>query len=280
MWFYIAFVVIAVLNAIINPFAMGTMHAGSGGEGAQMMNTPAAFLPDAIRGLFMALYGVAIVVIAVVTVVIIILRFFRNLLGDEGYLMMTLPVTREQHILAKLLAAVIWSVCTMVLIFLSLLLLLSNSGVFGEIVDGIKMWIAEGAPVGRWIAQIIILLVASCVTGILMLYAAMGMGPNLLKNRVGGSILAYIIVYVVNQFVMLGIIWGTMTSIVKDPQAVQAGMSTGQSVGGAPAWGVMPGTFINAIDTLALSLIIGIAAVGVGCWFLTRFMLKRKLNLA
>ena len=37
----------------------------------------------------------------VVTAVILIQRFYKNLLGSEGYLMFTLPVTVSQHLLSK-----------------------------------------------------------------------------------------------------------------------------------------------------------------------------------
>ena len=41
--------------------------------------------------------------VAVVSVMTIVTRFTRNLLGREGYLMHTLPVTESQLILSKLI---------------------------------------------------------------------------------------------------------------------------------------------------------------------------------
>ena len=278
MWFYIAFAAIAIVNALINPFAMGSASANGA---MQTLGMPGAFIPDAIRGIIMALYSIAATVVVVVTIVIIILRFFRNLLGDEGYLMMTLPVTREQHILAKLFAAVIWSVCTAVLVFLSFLLMLQSAGVLTEIVKGINELIASGTPVNRWIAQFVLLLLVGTVSSVLMLYAAMGIGPNLLKNRVGGSILAYIIIYIASQFVMLGIIVSTVSAIRIDPGMAQAAVGTGSNAPlPAAGLGMVTDTIVSAVDTFVLSAIIGTAAMAVVYWFLTVFMLKRKLNLA
>jgi len=275
MWFYIAFAVIAVINAVMNPFAMGAATS----DAVLTMGWPGAFVPEAIRGIVMALYFIAVVVIMVVTIVIIILRFFRNLLGDEGYLMMTLPVTREQHILAKLFAAVIWSICTGVLIFLSFLMLLQSAGLLPEIVQGINGIIAAGTPLDRWITQIVIMLIVGNISSILMLYAAMGIGPNLLKNRVGGSILAYIIIYIASQFIMFGVMVGTFTSIVGKQSTVPGAAVTGDGFP-MPAGGAIPQEFISSIDMLVLSAIIGTAAIAVACWFLTQYMLKRKLNLS
>ena len=46
--------------------------------------------------------------LAITTFIVIIIRFYKNLLGTEGYLMFTLPVSIEQNILAKLIPSVIW----------------------------------------------------------------------------------------------------------------------------------------------------------------------------
>ena len=43
----------------------------------------------------------------VVTAVILIQRFYKNLLGSEGYLMFTLPVTVSQHLFSKTIIAVV-----------------------------------------------------------------------------------------------------------------------------------------------------------------------------
>ena len=43
----------------------------------------------------------------VVTAVILIQRFYKNLLGSEGYLMFTLPVTVTQHLFSKTIIAVV-----------------------------------------------------------------------------------------------------------------------------------------------------------------------------
>lgn len=48
--------------------------------------------------------------LAIVTFIQCVLRFKRNLLGDEGYLMMTLPVSRFDLIFSKLIASVTWTI--------------------------------------------------------------------------------------------------------------------------------------------------------------------------
>ena len=57
-------------------------------------------------------YTAVLIGTAVVTVMTIVRRFYSNLLGREGYLMHTLPVTEAQLVGAKLISGTVWSVCS------------------------------------------------------------------------------------------------------------------------------------------------------------------------
>lgn len=48
------------------------------------------------------------IALTVMTIIMIVTRFNRNLLGDEGYLMMTLPVKVESIIHSKWISAMVW----------------------------------------------------------------------------------------------------------------------------------------------------------------------------
>ena len=62
--------------------------------------------------ILMVLYLSVILAIAVLCFVNTIRRFYQNLLGREGYLMHTLPVTETQLILSKLLTSMVWVLCS------------------------------------------------------------------------------------------------------------------------------------------------------------------------
>ena len=63
-------------------------------------------------GLLSLAYTAVLIGTAVVTVMTIVQRFYGNLLGREGYLMHTLPVTEAQLVGAKLISGTVWSVCS------------------------------------------------------------------------------------------------------------------------------------------------------------------------
>lgn len=81
--------------------------------------------------------GALFIALTTLTVVIIVRRFKKNLLGNEGYLMFTLPVSSEKLILSKYISALIWIFLTiivtmMVVIIYSNGLFTGSEGLFGD----------------------------------------------------------------------------------------------------------------------------------------------------
>ncbi len=74
------------------------------------------------------LYGLSIFAVAIGIFVVLMQHFKRNLLGDEGYLMRTLPVSTHELLLSKLFTALLWYLVAAVLIGLSGLLVVLLSG--------------------------------------------------------------------------------------------------------------------------------------------------------
>jgi hypothetical protein len=61
------------------------------------------------------------------TLIVLIQRFYKNLLGDEGYLMFTLPVQSWSHILSKLAVSMLWTVVSGGVALCSILFISSNN---------------------------------------------------------------------------------------------------------------------------------------------------------
>ncbi len=70
--------------------------------------------------LFVFLFYGLIIALAVVTLIVIVNRFRRTLLGKEGYLMLTLPVSIHTHIGTKIISGAIWSLANTAMILTSL----------------------------------------------------------------------------------------------------------------------------------------------------------------
>ena len=76
----------------------------------------------------MMLYSISIFAVAIGIFILLMQHYKRNLLGDEGYLMRTLPVSVHELLLSKLFVALVWYVAAGVLTALSGFLMVVLSG--------------------------------------------------------------------------------------------------------------------------------------------------------
>lgn len=87
-------------------------------------------------------YILSMFVIVIGTVIYLIYRFYTSVYGDEGYLLHTLPVDKHHIIISKALVSVIWFVLNVVLIYLSIIFLVSTNKEFTEtITDAFKYYV-------------------------------------------------------------------------------------------------------------------------------------------
>lgn len=78
---------------------------------------------EIFSGFVFLLFFCLCVAIVVLTAMIVIQRFNKSLIGDEGYLMFTLPVTHVQLLSSKLLAAILWILLGTVVMGLSAMII-------------------------------------------------------------------------------------------------------------------------------------------------------------
>ena len=109
-------------------------------------NSTFGFMLPAISSM---LYMGVMMAAFVVTAVILIQRFYKNLLGSEGYLMFTLPVTVSQHLFSKTIIAVVMIALSGIAAFLSIGIFADMS--FGTLfVDMIKGVARSGGLLFGW----------------------------------------------------------------------------------------------------------------------------------
>lgn len=156
-----------------------------------------------ISGFVMLGYVLSMVAIVVVTIVVLVMRFYKNLTSDEGYLMFTLPVKPSQLINSKLIIAFFWSVLSFIGVFLAIFVLVLtetdmetvNRMIWGQINSEFKNYTT------LFIIELIILAIISAINKILHVYASIALGQLLNGRRLLGSFGAYIGITVAIQFV-------------------------------------------------------------------------------
>ena len=87
-----------------------------------ILETPYAVL-NILGSLLVMAFVVAIMAVCVVSFLLMIQRFYKNLLRDEGYLMLTLPASVHQQVWSKLIVSSVWFIITGVVVMLSFVMM-------------------------------------------------------------------------------------------------------------------------------------------------------------
>lgn len=266
MWFiYAAVVASGALLGFVVPFGSRintsteivngeeVFNFGFGGGTLVMILMIALFL----------IYVLLINAMAIMTTIMIIMRFYNNMLQGEGYLMHTLPVPAWQHVLCKLITAVLWQLIALVVAVLSGLLLSLTSGIlptilrqkeFGMLLDMAGEFLREN---GVEFTSLAVMGTVSVISGILLYYFCMAIGNLANKNKLLLAVASYIGIQILLTVILTA-----------------AGVLSG----------VMQGSGPNAAEPSASGIMLTVAAIlavlGVIYFFGTTCILKKRLNLA
>ena len=98
--------------------------SAAAGLSIRVLGTPdAGRAASVFAAIFVVLFFLSVMALAAVTVVVIVYRFYKNLLGSEGYLMHTLPVTEAQLVGSKLISSAVWLLASAVVGVVSLVVM-------------------------------------------------------------------------------------------------------------------------------------------------------------
>lgn len=146
----------------------------------------------------------------VVTAVILIQRFYKNLLGSEGYLMFTLPVTVSQHLLSKTIIAVVMIALSSIAAFLSIGIFADMS--FGTLfVDMIKGVARSGGLLFG--LELLVLAVLGIAGMALFVYMCMALGHLASRHRLLMSIVWYVVLSTALQVLLLMVMMGAGNAV-------------------------------------------------------------------
>lgn len=236
---YGAILAVALINAVMASFGIGNSIDG---------------LPQVTA---MLLYFGLCVAVAVVTFLVIIQRFYKGLLGQEGYLMFTLPVPTWQLTLSKLLGAVITTILSGIVGMLSILILGSlniNWGLFfRDFADIFPHWTLDAT---LFIIELIVLMLVGVAAMILEIYVAMALGHLANKHRIAMSFVWFVVLQTVLSFL------------------------TGLSAMALSYWPFFPVFYVNlSAHGMMWMMILPCLIEAAVFYFGTTWILKNKLNL-
>ena len=83
-------------------------------------------------------FFLAILAVCLMALITMVNRFRTNLLGDEGYIMFTLPASVHQQVWSKLIVSTVWYVLTAAVVVLSFLVAVFEVGFVSAFFRGIE----------------------------------------------------------------------------------------------------------------------------------------------
>lgn len=210
-------------------------------------------------------YGCTMAAVFIVTLFIIIQRFYKNLLGDEGYLMNTLPVEVWKNILSKLLIAMLWIIVSVFVAILSILImgadLHSISTFFHEFKEAVSQAYSQiGINIYILPIEAILAGLSQIIMDVTLIYASISLGHLFNKRKILASF---------GAFIVLNIIMNTITTSIA--KTLEPSFTT-------KFQNITPSSLGVLHQVILIALVINLVFFAI-YFFITNYVTKNKLNL-
>ncbi len=213
----------------------------------------------AIAGLPTVIFFLSLSLCNTVTMIISMIRYYKNMLSDEGYLTHTLPVKRNSILLSKLLSTVIAEIISILVMVISVFIFSPKIFILllDEILTAIQLLIANYNGTVIYIAFLIILeIIIYSVCKVTQVAMCLSLGASHNKNKL---VMAF--VYYIGINFVLQIVGGILISIC------------------AIILASLPSLTIHTFYVVMYIVILLTLLYLVGTYLVNYFTLKKRLNL-
>ncbi len=198
-------------------------------------------------------FAVCVFAVCVAALIVMIERFYKNLLGSEGYLMFTLPVSVDALVWAKLLVSFIWFAATVVAVVLAVLLLAVVGTSLGNVI-GVAL---------EALAAFFLCSVFDC----LHFYFAMAIGQSFANHKAAWSVVFYFVISIAVSLLSSAALAAiSAVGLVSNLQITVSDLT-------------VSGGFA-AVHLVLIANAVTAAVLGAIFYFPTTALLKKRLNLA
>lgn len=248
---YLTILVVSVLNLLF-------LNVPEGGERSFSFS-------NLVMGISMVVYVTLIVGMILMTLIVLVQRFYKNLLGDEGYLMFTLPVQSWSHITSKLAVSMLWIIISGFVALCSIMIISAKNISPQDFYNGMTTVFGQlGKYFGSYgylvSLEVILFGLLTLASTILTIYAAIALGHLFNKYKLLASFGMYIALKTVSQILMTifaAIFFNGSSFRLEDNFVPNA---------------------LHVSNFLMVSIVYS-GIIAVGYFLLTNYILKRKLNL-
>lgn len=260
---FIALMIASVLMSV----AVGVLTSLMANTANEMIQVIAGML---LYFIVMAVY-LAMFIIPVMVFVLTIRRFYTSFFTDEGYLTFTLPVSVDCHLTSKLAAAAIADIFGVVTAILSVIIIgsgaaIANIDILKSLFSGFEfsemteMFGYFGLDSVVTVILVLVAMVLSILGNYLLLYLSISFGCMLAKKH---------------RFIVCGACYLGVSTVVS---AISSVVSTVVMFLVAAAFTQTQA--VGVIFNIILAIVsVFVAIEVVACYFITRYILKNKVNL-
>ena len=215
------------------------------------------FVLNMLAALVVMAYVVAITAVFIVAFILMLQRFYKNLLGDEGYIMFTLPASVHQHVWSKLIVSAVWFIATGVVVFLSVFV----ASVFPKLFQQMTAYYAVNGTV--FALELLALMLAACMSFSLQFYAALAAGHSFANHKMALSVAFFFVFQFVVQMA------GAIVLVLLDEGPLHQFLLTLD----------FQLTGVAAVHFTMVALLLLTVLYGAIFYIVTTITLKKRLNL-
>lgn len=229
---------------------------------------------DLMGSITIFLYVIVIIATFLLTFFLMIQRFYKNLLGDEGYLMFTIPVSPSKHIWTKLITSMVWFIASCIVTILSIFILISGLEFFNDLIQSIATFLRELTHYHTirtilLFAEILITLLVSLANYNLMFYASISLGHTHKSHKILYSFAYLLLLNTVSQIftslvtIIAGMLFQNQFSsfLLKQIETLENSIP------------------LELLDFIFTSSLIFTLITGVVYYLITNYALTKRLNL-
>ncbi len=143
------------------------------------------------------------IIVPCITSILIVVRYYKSLYTDEGYLTLTLPVTRGQLLFSKAFTACVWSILDIAIVIAgcAVVILIPPVTQNAEVLVELER-VLELSP-SLFFGSTVALSVIGSIGNIALYYFSISLGQLLSSHRVLGAIIAFFTISTVFSVVVL-----------------------------------------------------------------------------
>lgn len=216
-------------------------------------------------------YIIMLVGVVYAALIYLVVRFYRTMYTDEGYLLHTLPVTKHQILISKIFVSSVWMYLIYFAMYASLaFFVLSLVNVF----TSDSVWLSLPSYLGTfqefmgefthlfgggWLVSYLVLAVLGVPAAVITFFGAVSMGQLFAKHRVLMAIVSYIVIMIASS-VLRSFFQGSLA--LTSATFIQTGADIG-----------------HYMMVIANSQMIASLLIAAGCYIASYYITSRNLNL-